>query len=387
MSGLRRSREMVALHRRRGVSAWLLGVLLALSLALPGSASAAGITFVAPPGALSYPDQSLGPAGYTEAPVAFRTTDTRPTIAIQADGGTQLQCHFDNVFVSQTCGGPGPGCAAICGSFQPAAPLGPDSDALSRSHFLAVDLMDADGDSVASVWVNLDVDTTPPLTRLQSAAGVLSNDATSATPLRPTFGFEVSDSNSVGTQIDTVACAWGPATSHPAFAPCGGAAGSASFSPGRLPARHRLYRLQVRGTDDFGRTSTATGVYDPIPCALTVIRPSRIASLVSSGVATRVTCDSAKHVAVAAYTFMINGDRAATPRGAVSEFPILGEYRLSRTTSTFTVSRQLRLSGAARGGLRRARSVGLVVAAGDPDKIESGLADDSLSYQVFTLRH
>jgi hypothetical protein len=26
------------------------------------------------------------------------------------------------------------------------------------------------------------------------------------------------------------------------------------------------------------------------------------------------------------------------------------------------------------------------VAAGDPDKIESGLADDSLSYQSFTLR-
>ena len=387
MSGLRKSQEMVAVHRRRGVSAWLLGALLALSLALPASASAAGITFVAPPGALSYPDQSLGPAGYTEAPVAFRTTDTRPTIAIHADGGTQLQCHFDNVFVTQTCGGPGPGCPAICGTFQPAAPLGPDSDQFSRSHFLAVDLIDADGNSVASAWVNLDVDTTPPLTHLESAAGVLSNDATNATPLRPTFGFEVSDSNSVGTQIDTVACAWGLATSHPAFAPCGGAAGSGSFSPGRLPVRHRLYRLQVRATDDFGRTSTATGVYDPIPCALTVSRPSRIASLVASGVATRVTCDSAKHVAVAAYTFMINGDRAATPRGAVSEFPILGEYRLSRTTSTFTVSRRLRLSGAARGGLRRARSVGLVVAAGDPDKIESGLADDSLSYQVFTLRH
>ncbi|HXD66079.1 MAG TPA: hypothetical protein VNV17_15765 [Solirubrobacteraceae bacterium] len=365
------------------MGAWLLGALLAISVALPASASAAGITFVAPPGALSYPDQSLGPAGYTEAPVAFRTTDTRPTIGIQADGGTQLQCHFDNVFVTQTCGGTGPGCASVCGSFQPAAPLGPDSDEFSRSHFLAVDLMDADGNAVASVWVNLDVDTTPPQTSLDSAAGVLSNDAT---VLSPKFGFRVTDSNSVGTQIDTAACAWGPATSHPAFAPCGGATGSGSFSPGGLPARHRLYRVQVRGTDDFGRTTTATGLYDPIPCALTVTRPSRIGSLVSSGVATRVRCDSARHVAVAAYTFMINGDRAATPRGAVSEFPILGEYRLSRTTSTFTVSRRLRLYGAARAALRHVRSVGLVVAAGDPDKIESGLADDSLSYQSFTLR-
>ena len=177
-------------------------------------------------GARSYPDQSEGPAGYTEAPVAFRTTDTRPTIAIQADGGTQLQCHFDDVFVTQTCGGPGPGCASVCGSFQPAAPLGPDSDQFSRSHFLAVDLMDADGNAVASMWVNLDVDTTPPLTRLESAAGVLSNDASSATPLRPKFGVQVTDSNSVGTQIDTVACAWGPGDEQsrvctPAAAPPG----------------------------------------------------------------------------------------------------------------------------------------------------------------------
>ncbi|HEY6522535.1 MAG TPA: hypothetical protein VIY10_02130 [Solirubrobacteraceae bacterium] len=386
MNRRRGSQETGAVHWQRGVGVWLLGALLAVSLALPASASAAGITFVAPAGARSYPDQSEGPAGYAEAPVAFRTTDTRPTIAIQADGGTQLQCHFDNVFVTQTCGGPGPGCASVCGSFQPAAPLGPDSDQFSRSHFLAVDLMDADGNAVASMWVNLDVDTTPPLTRLESAAGVLSNDASSATPLRPKFGVQVTDSNSVGTQIDTVACAWGPATSNPAFAPCGGATGSASFSPGRLPARHRLYRLQVRGTDDFGRASMATGVYDPIPCALTVSRPSRVASLLASGVATRVACDSAKHVAVAVYAFMVNGDRTSSPRGAVGDHPILGEYRLSRTTSTFTASRRLRLSGAARGALRHVRSVGLVVAAGDPDKVEAGIADDSLSYRFFTLR-
>ena len=99
-----------------------------------------------------------------------------------------------------------------------------------------------------------------------------------------------------------------------------------------------------------------------------------------------MTCDSAKHVAVAVYAFMVDGDRTSSPRGAVSDHPILGEYRLSRTTSTFTVSRRLRLSGAARGDVRNARSLGLVVAAGDPDKIEAGLADDSLSYQVFTVR-
>jgi hypothetical protein len=82
---------------------------------------------------------------------------------------------------------------------------------------------------------------------------------------------------------------------------------------------------------------------------------------------------------------MVNGDRITTPRGAVSDNPILGEYELSGRTGTFRASRRLRLSGGARSALRLARSLGLVVAAGDPDKIEAGIADDSLSYQVLTL--
>src|SRR5437763_7244242 len=84
------------------------------------AASAAGIRFILPPGARSYSDQSLGPAGYTEAPTALRTTDVRPAIGIQADAAGQLQCHFDDLSVTQTCGGPTSGCpAAACGSFQP----------------------------------------------------------------------------------------------------------------------------------------------------------------------------------------------------------------------------------------------------------------------------
>ncbi|MGZ4293601.1 MAG: hypothetical protein ACXVRM_05120 [Solirubrobacteraceae bacterium] len=363
----------------------MLAALVALSCALPASAGAAGITFVAPPGARAYPDQSLGPAGYTEAPVAFRTADTRPTIGIQADGGTQLQCHFDNVFVTQSCGGPAPGCAAICGSFQPSAPLGPDSDQFSRSHFLAVDLVDADGNSVASVWVNLDVDTTPSVIQVDTAGGTLTNQADTA-PLRPAFSYRVTDSNSVGTNVDTVACAWGPAAASPAFGSCAGRPGSGVFAPGRLAARHRLYRLQVRGTDDFGRSTTASGFYDPVPCALSIRRPTRIASLLSSGIPTRLSCDTIRHVSVAVYAFMVNGDRSATPRGAVSDNPILGRYGVSSASGTFTASKRLRLSGAARAALRGAHSLGLVLAAGDPDKIVAGIADDSLSYQVLTLR-
>ncbi len=388
MSGLRTSQEHVAGSRRHWVAVCLLGGLLTLSVALPASASAAGITFTAPPGAQTYPDQSEGPVGYTEAPVAFRTTDTRPTIAIQADGdgGAQLQCHFDDVHVTQTCGGPGPGCAAICGSFQPAAPLGPDSDQFTRGHFLAVDLVDADGNPVASMWVNIDVDTTPPVVQLRTGGGMLTTPDSGLTPLRPTFNFQVSDSNSVGTNVDTVTCAWGLAATSPGFRPCGRSAGSSMFTSPRLPIRHLLYRLQVRATDDFGRSSTASGVYDPVACALSIRRPASLAGLLSSGIPTRLRCDATRHAAVAVYAFMVNGDRSASPRGAVADNPVLGQYALSSKTSTFTVSRRLRLFGAARTALRHAGSLGLVVAAaGNPDKILGGIADDSLSYQVLVL--
>ncbi len=386
MSGLGASQVPVAGGRRGRFGAWLLCGVVALAFVAPASASAASITFIAPAGARAYPDQSEGPVGYTEA-LAFRTTDTRPAIAIQADGDGQLQCHFDDVHVTQPCGGPGPGCAAVCGSFQPSAPLGPDSDQFTRGHFLAVDLVDAGGNSVASAWVNIDVDTTPPVTQLQTAGGVLGNPDSDATPLRPRFHFDVTDSNSVGTDVDTVACAWGPAAVSPVFRPCGSTPGAATFSPGRLPAGHRLYRLQVRGTDDFGRSTTASGVYDAVPCALSVRRPAGITRLLSSGIPTRVTCDALRHVSVAVYAFMVDGDRSATPRGAVSDNPILGEYRASGRTRTFTASRRLRLFGAARRALQHAHSLGLVLAAGDPENILAGIADDSLSYQVLNLHH
>ena len=385
MTGLRALNDEGAGTRRPRLTFWLLSVLLALSVTVPASASAAGITFVAPPGARTYADQSEGPVGYTEG-LAFRTIDTRPLIGIQADGGTALQCHFDNVFVTQTCGGPGPGCAAVCGSFQPPSPLGPDSEEFTRGHFLAVDLVDADGNSLASTWVNIDVDTTPPVTKVDSSGGVLSNAQTGTTPVRPTFDFAVTDSNSVGTNVDTVACAWGAASASPAFSPCRvSSGGSGTFSPSRLPARHRLYRLQVRGTDDFGRVTTASGVYDPVPCALSFQRPTRLAGLLASGIPTTLNCDTTKHVAVAVFAFMVNGDRSTSPRGAVADNPILGEFRIASKTQTFRASRRLRLSGAARSALRGARSVGLVVAAGLPDNIEAGGADDSVSYQSFVL--
>jgi hypothetical protein len=46
----------------------------------------------------------------------------------------------------------------------------------------------------------------------------------------------------------------------------------------------------------------------------------------------------------------------------------------------------LRLFGAAASAVRHARSIGIVLAAGDQDNVTTGIADDSLSYRALTLR-
>lgn len=367
----------------------LLGLTIALSLAATASAaSAATITFVAPPGARAYADQTPeGPAGYAEAPTALRTSDPRPTIGIKADGGAQLVCYLDSLQAPQPCGNAPPGCgASICASFQPSAALGNDTGAFTRSHFLAVDLQDADGNSLASVWLNIDVDVTPPATHVDAEHGVLTLLDVTGNPLRPSFSYEITDGNSVGGNVDTAGCSWTAASAHPALRSCAASPNTNKFSPGRLPRRHRLYRVQVRGTDDFGRSTTASAVYDPIPCVLTVHRPRSLSSFLSSGMQTRLSCDTMRHVTVAAYAFMVNGNRSTSPRGAVANNPILGEYKVNSRTNAFSLGKRLKLARDARSALRQAHSLGLVLAAGDEDKILAGIADDGLSYQSFTLR-
>lgn len=87
MGGLHGSQEPVAAHPRGGVGAWLIAGLLMVSFALPASAVAAGITSSAPAGTQTYPDQSEGPVGYTQAPSPFarptpvRRSPSRPTAA------------------------------------------------------------------------------------------------------------------------------------------------------------------------------------------------------------------------------------------------------------------------------------------------------------------
>lgn len=372
-------------HRR----AFVLACLMAAWLGVPASASAAPtVTFIAPPGARSYPDHfSEGPVPYTEAATALRTTDQRPRIEIEANGGTSLVCYLDDVHTPVPCGSSPPGCpTTLCAVFQPSTPLGPDSSQFTRGHFLAVDVDDSGGNPLAQMWLNIDVDTNPPVTTVNTAHGVLTLPLGGSPPLRPSFTYEVTDSNSVGTNVDTARCSWAPAGKPTEFHACTARPGSHSIGPGPLARRHRLYRLEVRGTDDFGRSTTASGVFDPIPCVLSIRRPASVASLLSSGVKTRLRCDTVRHVTVAAYAFMVNGQRSATPRGAVSDNPILGQYKVASRTGTINASKRLRLFGGARSALRHAHSIGLVLAAGDPDKILAGIADDSLSYQVVTLR-
>jgi hypothetical protein len=376
-------RFLRSLHGNRRLGVWLLPGIVAVALVMPQIAAAApGITFVAPAGALAYPDQDPeGPVGYDEAPNALRTTQLQPVIGIEADSGTQLECHPNSIQTTQPCGPPLPGCAAaVCASYQPSAPLTPDSSPLSTGNFLAVDLLDASGDTLASEWLKLDVDTTAPVTNLDDAG---TNQVDN--PFRPTFTFLVTDSNYVGGVIDHAECAWTSAAQTPSWSACRLTNGAGSFSPGVLPHRHRLYTLSVRGVDDFGRYTTASSSYDPVPCALSVRRPARLSSMLSSGIRVRVSCDTLSHAEVGVYAYALNGKRYASPRGAVSEFPQLGALNIHSRATVFTVNRRLTLYGAARRSFRSARSLSVVLAAGNADVIDAGIADDTLSYQTLTL--
>ena len=368
-------------HRRLEFG-WLVGGLLALALIVPaGAAAAPAVTFVAPAGAHAYPDQTPeGPLGYTEAADAFRTTQVEPVIGIEADAGAQLQCHADSVFATQPCGPGLPGCtAAVCASYRPSAPLTPDSTSGPGGFFLAVDLLNSSGDTLDSQWLKVDVDTTAPTTVLDSI-GRFSN------PFRPTFTFEVSDSNTVGgNSVDHAECSWTPAGGSPAWAACPLRFGDGSFRPPPLAHRHHLYVVDIRGTDDFGRSTVASGEYDPVPCALAIRRPANLSGLLSSGIRMRVSCDTLRQAEVGVYAYALNGRRYASPRGAVSELPQLGRLSLRSPTPAFTVHRLLRLSGRARRAFRKARSLSVVLAAGAPDTINAGIADDSLTYVTLTL--
>lgn len=99
----------------------------------------------------------------------------------------------------------------------------------------------------------------------------------------------------------------------------------------------------------------------------------------------RVSCDTLRQAQVGVYAYAVNGRRYASPRGAVSELPQLGRLSLRSATPGFTVRRRLRLSGGARRAFRKARSLSVVFAAGVPDTIQAGIADDTLSYVTLTL--
>ena len=99
----------------------------------------------------------------------------------------------------------------------------------------------------------------------------------------------------------------------------------------------------------------------------------------------RVSCDTLHRAEVGLYAYALNGRRYASPRGAVSELPLLGLVSIRSRPPRFTVRRRLRLYGAARREFRQARSLSVVFAAGAPDNIEAGIADDTLSYATLTL--
>ncbi|MGH2871017.1 MAG: hypothetical protein ACRDL5_00965 [Solirubrobacteraceae bacterium] len=183
--------------------------------------------------------------------------------------------------------------------------------------------------------------------------------------------------------MDRAECSWAPLGGPPAWRSCG--AGPRTYPASPLPHRHRLYLVQVRGTDDFGRSTVASAQYDAVPCTLSIWRPAGIARLLGAGIPVSMSCSAVLHAEIVLKAFAVNGRRSGSPRGAVAENPALGELVARTRETSFTIHRRLQVSPAARRALRHASSVALVVAAGDDLDLDDDIAD-SLSYRVLTVR-
>lgn len=371
----------------------VLGVLALPSLALADTPS---ITFVAPPGSLTYPPAGQTVAGFDSAP-AIRTTDTMPVIGIEANGGAQLQCYaLDDVQITATCGPALPGCQAqLCASFQPTSPLSSDESTFyGRYHFLPVQLLDADGDALASESVDIDVSPTAPTVSIDNHGGVLNVDSQTLQK-RTDFYYSVSDNGYQGLARDTVDCSDSPVGAAPVWWPCNGSADSAP--DGELGttltgfrAVHRPLLVQVRITDDFGRSSIASAQYDPVPCTARVSRPASLARLAASGVRVRLRCDATYVASMALFTYALNGHRYVKPKAAPAAYKPLVKRTVRSSRSSFTVNAHLRLKGSAARFVRRQRSAGFVLIVGPPKDVISAMGNFPsyrIAYPTFTVRH
>jgi hypothetical protein len=323
------------------------------------------VTFVAPAG-----------AHVVSADGTFRTTDRQPVIGIEVNGATQsgqLGCELDFDPIVP-CGPALPGCQAqSCASFQPPAPVD------KGIHNLLVQVPD-DSDPHG---VTFEVDTTPPVVGITNAAhGLLFADQAGGSPFRPPIQWSFSEDGHAYTPPPPD-CSAVPARTAPNWHRC---ARAERFGP--LPHRHREYVVGVRATDDFGRTDAVSALYDPVPCTLSARRPRNLAALSASGIRVRGSCDATRAAWVEAFLFAIDGHRTYTPRGAVSEAPPIGRLKLkaAKGTTTFDFDRMLRVARIPRGRLAALHSLGIVLAAGDPDTVSAQIADDTLAYATMTVR-
>lgn len=350
----------------RGRHAIALPLAALLALALPGLAAGATIAIAPPAGA--HVDQADAPPQY------FRTAVTQPTLGIQADAGGQLQCSLDRLpDVWGPCGPPLPGCTAtLCASFTPPSPL--LGTAGQSMHVLDVQLLDGGGHRVAAGGQSFTVDTTPPAT----TARMTSND-----PLRPSFSYDVSDDEYGDPRLatDTADCSLARLGAPPAWRGCGSTQGEIGY---RVPRRHADWRFQVRGTDDFGRSTVATVDFDPVPCALRAGRPRTLGGAIRSGIPLRLDCSYAPVVDVLLLPLAVNGHRFATPQHALGNRPVIGELTHRSRSARFVLRTRLRLFRDAAAQTRAFRSVTFMVAVCPGGGCEALTPD--MSWAQFTVR-
>jgi hypothetical protein len=132
-----------------------------------------------------------------------------------------------------------------------------------------------------------------------------------AAPLRKRgFTAGIGDLNTIGGDVEQLECARTTLRAPARWQSCGaGLTADETYNPYAgsdfmyiLAApldvtanQHHGYRVQVKATDDLGRSTVASAVYDPVPCVAQLARrPRSIGQLLASGLTVRASCDTGR---------------------------------------------------------------------------------------------
>jgi hypothetical protein len=298
-----------------------------------------------------------------------RTDERNPQFLIASDTAGPLSCTFDNGTPVPCTAIPAACAMAACATYSPTV----TGDGTAEIHDLRVALLDGDGNELASSSYEFTFDLTAPDTTIAPEADLGPN------PFRPVFNPSVIDDDhalAIYPGVDGMQCSLVPAGQPPHWVSCPLSGTQATFAP-KLPRRRADYTFSARAFDDLGRIdpTPVSGLYDPIPCAVSVARTSARALSHSPYLTVTLHCTAISHTSVGVYTRQAYGLRPLSLSRAMGFAAISSkDLNLHLRGGHATVRLRLNAGSGYATYFRHYRTVSFFVVAGDVEPAPSNSA-------------